>query len=212
MSTATAPSEVLRLAEANEGELNDEDQRRQEILQAASRCFVQLGISKTSIQDVARAASISRGTVYRYFDDRQHLVDATIEYGAQLYYRDAREQMDQCRTLSEQMAALARVTSQSIVDHRTQNRLAEGDSELMMFHMSNGSATLARTTRFLTPFVEAAQERGEVGRDVDAAEASEWLARALLSISLAHASVSFDITDSAAVAAHFERFAVSGLR
>ena len=33
------------------------------ILAAAMQCFLQLGIAKTSLQDVARAADMSRGTV-----------------------------------------------------------------------------------------------------------------------------------------------------
>ena len=41
------------------------------------------GIQRTSVQDVARMANVSRGTVYRYFEDRNVLIDAAIEFGAQ---------------------------------------------------------------------------------------------------------------------------------
>ncbi|WP_156675642.1 MULTISPECIES: TetR/AcrR family transcriptional regulator, partial [unclassified Mycobacterium] len=36
--------------------------RRDQILDAANECFAQLGIQRTSVQDVARMAKVSRGT------------------------------------------------------------------------------------------------------------------------------------------------------
>ncbi|WP_156763410.1 TetR/AcrR family transcriptional regulator, partial [Mycobacterium scrofulaceum] len=59
--------------------------RRDQILDAANECFAQLGIQRTSVQDVARMAKVSRGTVYRYFEDRNVLIDAAIEFGAQRF-------------------------------------------------------------------------------------------------------------------------------
>jgi AcrR family transcriptional regulator len=53
---------------------------KRKILEAAHECFLQLGIGKTTLQNVARAADVSRGTVYRYFADREELIDATIEH------------------------------------------------------------------------------------------------------------------------------------
>ncbi|WP_156746536.1 TetR/AcrR family transcriptional regulator, partial [Mycobacterium sp. E1715] len=62
--------------------------RRDQILDAANECFAQLGIQRTSVQDVARMAKVSRGTVYRYFEDRNVLIHAAIEFGAQRFYRE----------------------------------------------------------------------------------------------------------------------------
>lgn len=43
------------------------------ILDAAGQCFVEKGVARTSMGDVARAAGCSRQTVYRYFEDRTAL-------------------------------------------------------------------------------------------------------------------------------------------
>ncbi|MEE8311967.1 MAG: TetR/AcrR family transcriptional regulator [Candidatus Binatia bacterium] len=43
------------------------------ILDAASRAFVELGVSATSMSDIARYAGCSRGTLYRYFKTRHEL-------------------------------------------------------------------------------------------------------------------------------------------
>jgi len=43
------------------------------ILNAASQAFVELGVSATSMTDIARCAGCSRGTLYRYFKTRHEL-------------------------------------------------------------------------------------------------------------------------------------------
>jgi len=47
---------------------------RERILEAALELFLRQGIRKTSIDDVADRAGVTRVTVYRYFSDRQQLI------------------------------------------------------------------------------------------------------------------------------------------
>lgn len=54
--------------------------RRQAVIDAASRCFEQYGIAKTSMQDVARAAGLSRQALYRSFPTRQKLVELVLQH------------------------------------------------------------------------------------------------------------------------------------
>ena len=56
--------------------VDDEDAARERLLDAAEECFSQFGSSKTSIEDVARQAKVSRSTVYRYFEGRNELLAA----------------------------------------------------------------------------------------------------------------------------------------
>jgi AcrR family transcriptional regulator len=51
---------------------------RDRILQAALDLFLQQGIRKTSIDDVADRAGVPRVTVYRHFSDRQQLIGAAF--------------------------------------------------------------------------------------------------------------------------------------
>ena len=172
----------------------DEAARRTQILEAANQCFSQLGIARTSLQDVARVANVSRGTVYRYFEDRGALIEAAIEFGAQGYYRDAAAMMAKVDTLAEQIGAMAEVVARLQVEHRTRNRLMSDDAELMRQVVNGSESALARTCQFLRPYVEAAQSRGEVRRDVDALAASEWLARIVLSLTTMQQSTCFDVS------------------
>lgn len=51
-----------------------EEQTRERILMAALALFAQQGISKTSLDEVAYQAGLTRVTVYRYFADKKDLV------------------------------------------------------------------------------------------------------------------------------------------
>lgn len=43
------------------------------IIDATVKCFRRFGIHKTSMDDIAKAAKLSRPTIYRYFPSRHHL-------------------------------------------------------------------------------------------------------------------------------------------
>lgn len=189
----------------------DEEERRQQILEAALECFSQLGIAKTSVNDVARAAGVSRGTVYRYFGDRQVLIDETVDFGARRYYGEVAQAMSRQATLAKQVGAMAEIVAQTLVEHRLRDRLMSDDHELLRRVITDGDASVRRTTHFLGPYVDAAKKRGEVAKSIDTPSASEWLARVIHSLSTVQASPTFDTSKPKAVSRFVERFAVNGL-
>ncbi|OBI10417.1 TetR/AcrR family transcriptional regulator [Mycobacterium scrofulaceum] len=193
-------------------ESDGEFDRRDQILEAANECFTQLGIQRTSVQDVARKASVSRGTVYRYFEDRNVLIDAAIEFGAQRFYREVASAMAKKNTLAEQVGAMAETHARILLDHRTRNRLMADDAELMRHMISDGDTAVRRSTQFLEPYVRAARERGEVGTGVDVSAASEWLARIIWSFSTVNEAQTFDMSKPDTVRRYVETFAINGLR
>ncbi len=44
------------------------------IIDATVRCFNRFGVHKTSMEDIAEVAKLSRPTIYRYFPTRNHLI------------------------------------------------------------------------------------------------------------------------------------------
>lgn len=52
--------------------------RPAEIVEAARLCFVDKGFGATRIDDVAKGAGVSKGTVYLYFDSKEALFEAVI--------------------------------------------------------------------------------------------------------------------------------------
>src|SRR5580765_4576814 len=55
--------------------------KRNEILDAASRVFAERDFHQVLIDDVAAAARVGKGTIYRYFDTKEDLYFSTILYG-----------------------------------------------------------------------------------------------------------------------------------
>ncbi len=53
---------------------------KQEIIDAAARCFDQYGPQRTSMDDIAEAAGVSRKTLYRIFEDRPKLIQAILQW------------------------------------------------------------------------------------------------------------------------------------
>ena len=52
---------------------------RQALLDAAERLFEARGVSRTSLQDIASAAGLTRGAVYWHFRDKADLFDARYQ-------------------------------------------------------------------------------------------------------------------------------------
>lgn len=56
----------------------DETPKRGQILDGARRMFLSKGFEGTSMQDVAKAAGVSKGTLYVYFDHKEAMFEALV--------------------------------------------------------------------------------------------------------------------------------------
>lgn len=54
-------------------------QRRDKILQAARKVFLEKGFARAPVDDIARAARVSTGTVYIYFETKDRLFEAITD-------------------------------------------------------------------------------------------------------------------------------------
>jgi len=52
---------------------------RSRILDAAERVFSDRGVSRTSLEDIAQAAGVTRGAIYWHFKDKQDLFSAMVD-------------------------------------------------------------------------------------------------------------------------------------
>ncbi len=66
-------------------------QRREEIFQAAHKCFLSRGFHATSMTDIAREFGMSVGHVYNYFPSKQAIIEGLIEQGIEEFYVNSRE-------------------------------------------------------------------------------------------------------------------------
>jgi len=66
METATATND------------NVESAKRQQVLEGARRCFLAQGFDAASMNDIVKAAGVSKGTVYAYFPSKEKLFEAMV--------------------------------------------------------------------------------------------------------------------------------------
>lgn len=89
------------------------DERRQELLDTAMRLFVERGFSATSMRDIARAANVTPGLAYHYFDSKQKLFsEALAAYAEQSVAEGIRALDDPALTLAEKLDALLAAMAQ----------------------------------------------------------------------------------------------------
>jgi AcrR family transcriptional regulator len=61
---------------------DDDSSKRRQILDGASKVFMSLGFDGASMGEIARAAGVSKGTLYVYFADKSRLFEAIVEQEA----------------------------------------------------------------------------------------------------------------------------------
>ena len=66
------PDTLLRPAE-------EDSAKRHQIMDGARRVFMDLGFDGASMNEIARAAGVSKGTLYVYFNDKNSLFEAIVE-------------------------------------------------------------------------------------------------------------------------------------
>ena len=64
--------------EREAGAANDGSAKRRQIMDGARQVFLSAGFDGASMNDVARAAGVSKGTLYAYFNSKEHLFEAII--------------------------------------------------------------------------------------------------------------------------------------
>ena len=80
---------------------------RELIIDSAMACFGRHGLDKTTVVDIARAADVSRSTVYEYFRDKAAIVEACAEHSSQRFYREMARAMGPGDSLEEKFALAA---------------------------------------------------------------------------------------------------------
>jgi AcrR family transcriptional regulator len=70
---------VQRGIPMSQPKLQRQSDRRDDILEAAERCFVRAGFHQTSMQEICAAAGMSAGNLYRYFPSKEAIIAGIAE-------------------------------------------------------------------------------------------------------------------------------------
>ena len=182
---------------------------RDAIISAAFGCFRTRGLAKTTIVDIARAAGVSRSTVYEYFRDKETVVEACAEAASQRFYRNMAKAIDRHggSTLEGRLVRAAVFVTQARQVVEPEVYFDAAEVSLMM--TKNAATLLKECADFLAPYVTAARLTGEVRTDLDVPSATEWFARMLFSL-FTTPSPTIDMRDDGAVAEFVRSYVVRG--
>jgi AcrR family transcriptional regulator len=186
---------------------------RDRLIDAAEVCLRAKGIRSTTVSEVAEVAGVSRGWLYRHFPDKVALLGAAIVRLNDAYWSEAHTMLERFDGLDRQIAA-------GIVHGRT--AYDDPGALLMKLRMEEPeefAACAGAGVQGLVPdladfwkrYLVAARDRGEIHPETDIAEASEWVARVLISLATVP-SDTLDPSDDAAVLTHVRRYVMPGLR
>jgi AcrR family transcriptional regulator len=94
-TTSPAPTTSSRPVRAVRRAMSDQDKegRRTDILAAAKKVFAAKGYHATTVADIAKAAKLSYGSIYWYFDSKDALFHALMEAQGQALRRHVTEAM-----------------------------------------------------------------------------------------------------------------------
>lgn len=141
---------------------------RQAIMQAAIRLFSEKGFEKTSIEELAKAAGVGKGTIYGYFQTKTDILHAFCEDELECLHQELTTNADKEIPILEQMVKIYMSEFRHITENREFARLfmqqtafpRDVDLDRHLAHEDD-------YFKLLFPLLEKAQDRGELRSDID---------------------------------------------
>ena len=161
-------------------ELNYSDPMVARILDAGEQCIRRFGIRRTSMGEVARVGKLSRGSIYRYFRDKDTLVEGIFRRQQENFLNRTEAQLERQPTLVDKL-------TQSVLAGRRDMReglfaalaLIEPDTLAVMFL---DPRFYQRSVSFWPPHVRQAQAAGEISAAANVDFVTDLIVRLAVSL------------------------------
>src|SRR5438045_7862535 len=79
------------------------------ILEAARKVFAKKGFSDATVDDIALAAGVAKGTVYLYYSSKREVYFAALKFGIEQMYAALADQLKRVSTPAEKLRSLSGV-------------------------------------------------------------------------------------------------------
>jgi TetR/AcrR family transcriptional repressor of uid operon len=177
--TASEPVSFLAgaLNAAVEGVVED-DETSARILDVAYELFCRIGIQRSTMEDVARRAGVSRITVYRRFATKAALVDQVIRREVRRYFDQFLVDVEQAETAADRVV-VGFVSSLQAFRHNPLigGLMAADPNALVPSTIGDGGRMLATVREFVAGQLRREQDAGNVSRDVNVDIVAELMVR-----------------------------------
>jgi AcrR family transcriptional regulator len=156
---------------------------RERVLRAALGCIEREGLAATSVEDVARAASVSRATIYRHFPGgREQLVTETATWEVARFFARVEQTVASEPDLAARLRLALASGHRALDDHALLHRLLRTEPEAVLTELSVATdLVLELIIDYLADQLVAEQAAGRARPDLDVAEAADHLGRLYLS-------------------------------
>ena len=152
----------------------DREQKRQQLIEAAAKVFASHGFTDTRMSSIADEAGVGKGTLYEYFDSKEALFFAVVEWINGRTWERVQEVLEATASPRQQLEGLFAVSSQLVAEH-----LEVHGVTLDFWAASRGSAheerfidatreSYRRYRKLVADLVRRGQEAGEFRPEVDA--------------------------------------------
>lgn len=157
---------------------------RDRLIDAAEACFTKFGVVKTTLDDVASQAGVSRATVYRYFDGgRDEIILAVVLREARDFLRGLAKRVQRESTLDDAIVEGVLYTVAAVRKNEHLGLLFAPEVAGQTSTIAGASTALFEiTTDFLRPIFEQARAQNQLRPSVEAEDAAEFVLRMILSL------------------------------
>src|SRR5262245_60945338 len=181
--TAPEPESILvgALTSIRDGAVDDGTSSR--ILDAARELFCQISIPRTTMEDVARRAGVSRITVYRRFATKSVLVDHVVRREIRRYFDQFLVDIEQAETAADRVV-LGFVSSLRAIRRNPLigGLMAVDPNALVPTTIGDGGRTLATVRAFVAGPLRREQDAGNVSPAVNVDVVAEIMVRVCSSL------------------------------
>lgn len=142
--------------------------RYETILAAASRAFAEKGYETTSITEIARAAEVSDGLIYKYFTNKRDLLEHVLRAFYERIIEDLAAKVARGKGFGEQLYILISEHLSTFVAERDLCRLFISEVRIASDYRGSAIQQLNRRyTSILIDMVDAAVASGEIAASID---------------------------------------------
>ncbi|GAA4315156.1 TetR/AcrR family transcriptional regulator [Actinomadura luteofluorescens] len=189
-------------------EVDEADETRSRVLDAAYAQFCRMGIQRSTMDDVARRAGVSRITVYRRFATKDALVEQVVRREFRRYFDRFLVDIQQAETAADRVVLGFVSSLRAIRGNPLIGGLIATEPDLLLPSLTgDGGRTLATVRRFVADQLRREQRAGNVSSDLDTDFVAEMMVRISGSL-LAVPSQIIDLDDETQLAALANRFLV----
>jgi AcrR family transcriptional regulator len=188
--------------------VGDLDELSARVLDAAYEQFCRMGIRRSTMEDVARRAGVSRITVYRRFATKDALVEHVVRREFRRYFDQFLTGIGRAETVADRVVLGFVSSLRAIRNNPLIGGLLAAEPDLLVPTMVNdGGRTLATVRQFVAGQLRREQRAGTVSGEVDTDLVAELMVRVSASF-LAIPSHVVDLDDDEQLAAVARRFLV----